>query len=241
MLKVHSIETFGTQEGPGIRLVIFLQGCNFRCVYCHNPDTQSLIGGNEMHTEEILKLLEKQKPYFKDKGGLTVSGGEPLVQRKALADVFKSVKQAGYHTAIDTNGSYIDNDSKELLKNTDLVLLCVKHIDSDWHHKVTGAPINSVLQFADYLEQTGKPIWLRYVLVPGYTDQQEFLHKWGERFANFKTVQRVEILPYHTFGAYKYKLLGVKNPLEGVSPPTQDKINEALNIFKNYFKQVYIR
>jgi pyruvate formate lyase activating enzyme len=241
MLRVHSIETFGTHEGPGIRLVVFLQGCNFRCLYCQNPDTQSVTGGKETETEEILDLLKKQKPYFKDKGGLTVSGGEPLMQRQGLIDLFTGAKNKGFHTALDTNGSILDEATKKLLEVTDLVLLDVKHIDPVWHQKVTNASNNIVLKFAEYRESTEKPMWLRYVLVPGFTDQKPFLHKWGERFLKYKTIQRVEILPYHTLGVYKYKELGRENPLKGVKPPTKEKVQEAYDIFKQYFREVYIR
>lgn len=241
MLRVHSIETFGTHEGPGIRLVVFLQGCNIRCVYCHNPDTQLLNGGKEMQAEEVIALLEKEKPYFKKKGGLTVSGGEPLLQRKALTRLFTLAKKAGFHTALDTNGSILDEFSKDLLKVTDLVLLDVKHIDPAWHKKVTKAPNTVVLKFADYLREVGKPAWFRYVLVPGYTDQEEFLHLWGQHFKEFENVERVEILPFHTFGAYKYEQLGWKNPLKNLKPPPQEKIDNALRIFKQYFPNVFIR
>lgn len=241
MLRIHSVETFGTHEGPGIRLVIFLQGCNMRCVYCHNPDTQSLEGGKEMQPEEVLKLLEKQKPFFKDTGGLTVSGGEPLMQRKELIGLFSLAQKNGFHTALDTNGSFLDEDSKELLRQTDLVLLDVKHIDPKWHQKVTKTPNLVTLHFADYLREINKKTWLRYVLVPGFTDQEKYLHDWGNHFKDFKNIERVEILPFHTFGAYKYEQLGLKNPLQGIKPPTQEIVNNAQNIFKQYFKNVYIR
>lgn len=241
MLQVHSIETFGTHEGPGIRLVVFLQGCNFRCLYCHNPDTRPQKGGKQITSEEIIELLEKQRPYFKNNGGLTVSGGEALLQRQGLTDLFTKAKKAGFNTALDTNGSILDEDSKKLLEVTDLVLLDVKHIDPVWHMKVTGALNEPVLQFAKYLESINKPMRLRYVLVPGYTDQKEFLEKWGAYFKDYKNIKRVEILPFHKFGSYKYKELGIPNPLEDCPVPTQKQIQEALNIFKNYFKSVYIR
>ncbi len=241
MLQVHSIETFGTHEGPGIRLVVFLQGCNFRCLYCHNPDTQSPIGGKEMSSEDIIRLLEKQRPYFKDKGGLTISGGESLLQRHALIDLFTKAKRAGFQTCLDTNGSILDADSKKLLKVTDLVLLDVKHIDPIWHQKVTNASNVVVLQFAEYLESINKPMWLRYVLVPGYTDQEQSLEKWGKHFRKYKNLERVEILPFHKYGFYKYKELGMKNYLENTPVPTQEEIQEAFDIFKKYFKEVYIR
>ncbi|MDP3758233.1 MAG: radical SAM protein, partial [Candidatus Daviesbacteria bacterium] len=153
MLQVHSIETFGTHEGPGIRLVIFMQGCNFRCLYCHNPDTQPTTGGKIMQSGEIIELLEKQRPYFKNKGGLTVSGGESLLQRQGLLDLFTKAKKAGFNTTLDTNGSILDEDTKKLLEVTDLVLLDVKHIDPVWHMTVTKASNEPVLQFAKYLEE----------------------------------------------------------------------------------------
>ena len=241
MLKVHSIETFGTSDGPGIRLVVFLQGCNFRCLYCHNPDTQAMTGGNQTSSEEILDLLKKQKPYFKNKGGLTVSGGEALLQRQALIDLFTKAKKAGFNTVLDTNGSILDEDSKRLLKVTDLVLLDVKHIDPVWHQKVTNASNINVLRFARYLEEKNKPMWLRYVLVPGYTNQEEFLIKWAKYFTKYKTIQRVEILPFHKFGFFKYQKLGIKNPLKNTPTPTKEQINQAYDIFKKHFKKVYIR
>lgn len=241
MLQVHSIETFGTHEGPGIRLVVFVQGCNFKCLYCHNPDTRPIKDAKEMTSEEILKLLEQQKPYFKKNGGLTVSGGEALLQRKALIDLFTKAKKAGFNTTLDTNGSILDDDAKKLLEVTDLVLLDVKHIDPIWHMKVTNASNEIVLQFAKYLEDKGIPMWLRYVLVPGYTDQKEFLEKWGAYFKNYTNIKRVEILPFHKYGFFKYKELGIPNPLEDCPIPTKEEVQQALNIFQKYFKLVYIR
>lgn len=241
MLRVHSIETFGTHEGPGIRLVVFLQGCNFKCLYCHNPDTQNLEGGVELTSENIIELLEKQKPYFKNNGGLTVSGGEPLLQRKGLIDLFTKAKKLGFNIALDTNGSIFDEHTSKLLSVTDLVLLDVKHIDNQWHKKVTGNANIGTLKFASYLENIKKDVWLRYVLVPGLTDQEEFLYKWGQHFKNYKNIKRVEILPLHTFGFYKYKELGRKNPLENTPVPTKEQVQKALNIFKKYFKEVHIR
>ena len=241
MLQVHSIETFGTHEGPGIRLVVFLQGCNFRCLYCHNPDTRPLRGGTLMKSEEIIELLKKQKPYFKDSGGLTISGGESLLQRAGLLDLFTKAKKAGFNTCLDTNGSILDEVTKKLLQATDLVLLDVKHIDPLWHQKVTGASNAPVLKFAKYLESIEKPMWLRYVLVPGYTNQRQFLEKWGAHFRSYKNIERVEILPFHTYGFYKYKELGLENPLEDCPVPTKEQVQEAMDIFKKYFKEVHVR
>lgn len=241
MLQVHSIETFGTHEGPGIRLVVFLQGCNFKCLYCHNPDTQSLKGGVELTSENIIELLEKQRPYFKNNGGLTVSGGEPLLQREGLIDLFTKAKKLGFNIALDTNGSIFDKLTKKLLEVTDLVLLDVKHINPQWHQKVTGNANIGTLKTAKYLLDNKTAMWLRYVLVPGFTDQEEFLHQWGEHFKDYENIKRVEILPLHTFGFYKYKELGRKNPLEDTPVPTKEQIRKALDIFKKYFKEVHIR
>ena len=241
MLRVHSIETFGTHEGPGIRLVVFLQGCNFRCLYCHNPDTQNMTGGTLIQSEEIIDLLEKQKTYFKNNGGLTVSGGEPLLQRQGLIDLFTKVKKAGFNIALDTNGSVFDEHTKKLLEVTDLVLLDVKHIDPALHQKVTNASNTGTLKLAKYLNDINKPVWLRYVLVPGLTNQEEFLHKWGAHFTGYKNIKRVEILPFHTFGFYKYKELGIKNPLKNTPVPQKEEVQKAFDIFKKYFREVHIR
>ncbi len=241
MLKVHSIETFGTHEGPGIRLVVFLQGCHFRCVYCHNPDTWDLKGGQSLSVEKVLTYLDSEMPYFKKKGGLTVSGGEPLVQRKELTKLFKAAKLRGVHTALDTNGYIFDNDTKKLLEYTDLVLLDVKHINPLMHRVVTGMNNSPTLQFAAYLKEIKKPVWLRYVLVPGFTDQIRYLHEWGEAFTGYENVERVEILPYHTYGVYKYKEMGINYKLAGVNPPNTKQIDTASEIFKQYFSSVYVR
>jgi pyruvate formate lyase activating enzyme len=241
-LKVHSIETFGTHEGPGIRLVLFLQGCNFKCVYCHNPDTQDLIGNSSIVSdEEILQLLEKQKPYFKDKGGLTVSGGEPTLQIDSLLALFQKVKKAGFNTALDTNGFIKNEKIQKLYELTDLLLLDIKHIDDNWHQKITGQSNLTVLENAALREKTEKPMWIRYVLVPGYSDQEDYLHQLGLHFKDYKQIKRVEILPYHTLGVYKYEKLGWDYKLKGTNPPTTESINKAKSIFEKYFANVCVR
>lgn len=242
MLRVHSIETFGTHDGPGIRMIVFLQGCNLRCLYCQNPDTQKGGSGKEMTSEDIVALLEKERPYVANNGGgLTVSGGEPLLQREALTDLFTKVQQAGFTTALDTNGSILDEHSKKLLDVTDIVLLDVKHINPKWFTNVTGGDVAKPLAFAEYLERKQKRTWLRYVLVPGYTDQEESLHAWGKHFQSYTTFERIEILPFHQFGFYKYEKMGIKNPLAHVNPPTKEQIQKAYNIFSQYFSTVFIR
>jgi pyruvate formate lyase activating enzyme len=185
-------------------------------------------------------MLEKQRPYFKHGGGLTVSGGEPTLQSKELIDLFKKAKARGFHLALDTNGALISDDVKRLYDLTDLVILDVKHIDDDQHRAVTKASNINVLKNAEYREKTGKPMRLRYVLVPGWTDQPEHLENWAKHFSTFTCLERVEILPYHTFGVHKYASLGLANPLEGVEPPTDAAITKAKTIFTKYLNNVVV-
>lgn len=241
MLRVHSIETFGTHEGPGIRVVVFLQGCHLRCLYCHNPDTWAIKGGKEMENKYILDLLDRAGPYFKEKGGLTVSGGEPLVQRAQLISLFTEAKKKGFNTVLDTNGSILDDFSKRLLEVTDLVLLDIKHINNKVHEQLTQISNEVPLKFAEYCRGIKKDVWLRYVLVPGVTDQAEHLHQWGKQFENYSNIKRVEILPYHTLGVYKYKELGIDYALKNVASPTVESINKTQSIFREYFDTVKIR
>lgn len=241
MLKVHSIETFGTHEGPGIRLVIFTQGCSFRCLYCHNPDTQSLSGGKGRSVSEFVRLAEKQKPYFGSVGGVTVSGGEPTIQAKELLRLFKTLHKQNIHTALDTNGALLNDDVQRLYAETDLLLLDVKHIDEAKHRRLTGMSNLTPLALAEYRESTGKPMWLRYVLVPGYSDDESDQILLGEHFKKYQHIDRMEILPYHTLGAYKYAKLGRKNPLEGVHVPSRETIDRAAAVFERYFHRVVVR
>ncbi len=242
MLKVHSVETFGTHDGPGIRLVVFLQGCPLRCVYCHNPDTQPLSTNKtkEYSVEEIIELLEKQRPYFKQKGGLTVSGGEPTVQAEQLVELFIQAKARGFHVALDTNGVIFSEKVKQLYDLTDIVILDVKHINNDWHRKLTKGSNENVLRNAEYRELSGKPLWLRYVLVPGWTDQPQYLEEWAQFFKDYKTLERVEILPYHTLGVHKYEALGMNYELTGVETPTNQQVADAKKIFETYLPNVVI-
>lgn len=241
MIRVHSIETFGTHEGPGIRFVVFLQGCHLRCLYCHNPDTWNLKGGKEYPVDYILKKAVDEIPYYGKKGGITVSGGEPLLQREALYELFKKAHEEGIHTTLDTNGSVLDDKTKKLLEETDLILLDIKHIDDEHHKKLTGISNYVPLLFADYLELIGKPFWVRYVLVPGYTDQKKFIKKLGEKLSSYKHLERLEILPYHVYGKYKYEALGLSYPLKNVDVPTTSQVEEAQHILSRYIDDVRIR
>lgn len=241
MLKVHSIETFGTHEGPGIRFVVFLQGCYFRCLYCHNPDTQSLEGGTEMGVAELVRRVERQRAYFGKSGGVTVSGGEPTIQAKELTRFFRELRMRGIHTALDTNGALLNDDTKRLYAETDLLLLDTKHIDEEKHRTLTGMSNRNTLELAAYREETGKPMWLRYVLVPGYSDDPVDLERLGQHFNRYRHIERMEILPYHTLGAFKYEKLGRKNPLAGVQPPSPEVVAQAKEIFEKYFDRVEVR
>lgn len=241
MLRIHSLETFGTHEGPGIRFVVFLQGCHLRCLYCHNPDTWKLDGGTQYQVKDILEKVIDQKPYFGTKGGITVSGGEPLIQREELAKLFKECRASGINTTLDTNGSILDHKTKELLKETDLVLLDIKHIDNAQHKKVTGISNYVPLQFLDYLEFIGKKYWIRYVLVPGLTNQKKALHQLGEKLASLKYMERIEILPYHTYGTYKYKEMGLDYTLTKTLPANVTQVTEAQSILRHYIANVKTR
>ncbi len=241
MLRLHSIETFGTNEGPGIRVILFLQGCHFRCLYCHNPDTQSLSGGKPYSAKALMELILRQKPYFKDRGGVTVSGGEPLIQAKGLIELFRLCRKNGISTCLSTNGNFLDDTVKTLLDLTDLVLLDLKHIDSEKHRKLTGFPNETPLRFSDHLRRIGKRMWLRLVLVPGHTDDPADLERLGKHFRDFQNIEELCILPYHTLGVYKYAELGIPYALANVHPPSREDVEKAKTLLAPYFKTVSIR
>ena len=239
-LRVHSIESFGTHDGPGIRMVVFVQGCQFRCLYCANPDTMDIKGGHFLELDEIVERAVKQKVYFKNTGGVTVSGGEPLLQRSILKKLFERLHRENIHTVLDSNGRLIDQQAKDLLEVTDLLLLDVKHFNNVWHKKLTGLSNTSTLKLAEYRESTGKPMWLRYVLVPGWSDQGEHLHELGQHFEKYQNIERVEILPYHQLGVHKWEVMGMDYKLKNVNPPDAQKLNKTAAIFRQYFKEVRV-
>ncbi len=232
--RVHSFESFGTVDGPGIRFVVFLQGCPMRCLYCHNPDTWSVSAGTEYTAEDVAGRVLKYKNYFTGGGGVTVSGGEPLMQAEFVAALFAALKDKGIHTALDTSGALYDEDRPEafssLLSLTDLVLLDIKHIDDGEHIKLTGRSNKNILAFARRLAELGKNVWIRHVLVPGITDDDGCLTRLKAFISSLGNVSRVEVLPYHTMGAVKYKKLGIPYPLEGVLPPSPERIKNAKEI-----------
>ena len=230
-MKIHSIETFGTHEGPGIRLVIFLQGCNLNCAYCHNPDAINLKGVQEMSIAEIIEKLDDQKPYFANGGGLTISGGEPTLQAKELIELFEAAQKKGYHTALDTNGIIFTEETKKLYELTDLALIDLKHFDLDWHKKLTGQGNENVFKNIEYRELLKKPFWIRYVLVPSWTDQSEYLEAAAKYLSQFKYLEQLEILPYHGLGIHKYKELGIEYRLKEVLPASSEDVDKAVTIF----------
>ncbi|MFY0608419.1 MAG: pyruvate formate lyase-activating protein [Cyclobacteriaceae bacterium] len=239
-LKIHSIESMGTYDGPGIRMVVFLQGCPFACVYCANPDTMDCEGGEWYGIDKIVEEANHMKAYFKSGGGVTVSGGEPCVQAKQLVKLFTKLQAAGIHTCLDTNGHVFNHYVEDLLEVTDLVLLDVKHIDSAVHERITGRTNEKTLQFADYLEKTGKPFWLRYVLVPGLSDEPRHLHDLGAHFENFTQLRKLEIQPYHKLGVHKWEHMGMEYPLKDVPENTEEQLAIAKSIFEGYIPNVVI-
>lgn len=240
MIKVHSYESMGTFDGPGLRLVVFLQGCNFRCLYCANPDTISVGGGIATEPEEIVRMALSQKAFFGKKGGVTFSGGEPTLQAKALIPIFRRLKEEGIHTCLDSNGSIWNENVEELLGLTDLVLLDVKQINAIRHRSLTGHGNEQTLCLASWLEKQSKPFWLRYVLVPGYSDSEEDIVNLGEVLGGNKMIQRVEILPYHTLGVHKYEAMKQEYLLQEVKENTPEQIEHVANLFKHYFSTVYV-
>lgn len=230
--RIHSFESFGTVDGPGIRFVIFMQGCPLKCKYCHNRDTWDVSKGVEYSVESVMQQIMRLKPYMDvSSGGITVSGGEPLLQTPFITELFKEAKAKKIHTALDTSGSLPLTDKiKELLNFTDLVLLDIKHIDNQKCIDLTGAPNTNTLNFATYLSEHSIPIWIRQVLVPGFTDNENDLKKLKQFIDTLKTVQKVEILPYHNLGKFKWDELGKKYDLENVSAPTKEQIEKCKNI-----------
>ncbi|MBB3696139.1 pyruvate formate lyase-activating protein [Flammeovirga yaeyamensis] len=239
-IRIHSIETFGTHDGPGIRFIVFVQGCQFRCLYCHNPDTFDVKGGKFVTLDEIEKRVLRQRPYFGDDGGITISGGEPLLHRTKILTLFKRLKEKGIHTCLDSNGRLVNKQVEELLEYTDLLMLDVKHINDDCHHKLTSVSNGPTLKLAEMREKQGKPMWIRYVLVPGWSDQEEYLHELGQHFKDYKTIEKIEIQPYHKLGVHKWEAMGMEYGLEGVEPPTKEQIEKTVEIFSQYFKEVHV-
>ena len=230
--KVHSIESFGTVDGPGIRFVLFLQGCHLQCKYCHNRDTWDINGGEYKSVDEIVEKINRYKNYIiPSGGGVTVTGGEPLIQASFVLELFKKLKENGIHTCVDTSGMFALTDGiKEVLKYTDLVLLDIKHIDDEKCKELVGVSNKKELEFARYLSDNNIKMWIRQVLVPGYTDDGQDLLKLKNFLSTLKTVEKIQILPYHNMGKYKWEKLGLEYPLEGVREANQEDVDIAKKI-----------
>ena len=236
--RVHSIESFGLVDGPGVRSVVFLKGCNLRCRYCHNPDTWTKEGGEEWEAESLFQKLYRFKPYWKNKGGITVSGGEAMLQMEFVTDLFSIAKKYDIHTALDTSGGpfcmepdYLESFQK-LMDVTDLFILDMKEMDPERHKALTGQDNRNILEFARYLSAHKKPMWIRHVLVPGLTDSRESLEALYDFIRELKSVERVEILPYHTMGVHKWEALGIPYSLKNVLPPTEEEVRRAEEILR---------
>jgi pyruvate formate lyase activating enzyme len=235
--RIHSIETCGTVDGPGLRYVIFTQGCLLRCQFCHNPDTWKLNEGNEKTVEEIVEDIKDYLPFFQASGGgVTVSGGEPLLQVEFLIELFQELKNIGVHTTIDTSGGCFTRSPhflkklNQLLSLTDLVLLDLKHIDSEKHRVLTGMSNEHILDLAEYLSNQKVPVWVRHVLVPSINDYDEDLTALRKFIETLSNVEKIEVLPYHQMGVYKWKNLGLEYKLADVAPPSEDRVKNAVDI-----------
>ncbi|WP_233711223.1 pyruvate formate-lyase-activating protein [Lederbergia citrisecunda] len=240
--RIHSVESCGTVDGPGLRYVIFTQGCLLRCLYCHNPDTWTFGNGEgkEISVDELMKDIKDYLPFLQaSNGGVTVSGGEPLLHVDFLIDLFTECKKLGIHTAIDSSGGCFTRKERfihsldRLMEVTDLVLLDLKQIDEKKHKNLTSVSNKHILDFAHYLQEKKKPVWVRHVLVPGLTDDEEDLKRLGAFIRTLTNVEKVEILPYHQLGVYKYEALGIEYPLKGVETPADEKVRWAYNILTN--------
>ena len=240
---IHSVESFGTVDGPGLRFVVFCQGCPMRCKYCHNPDTWEVGKGTRMSAQELIDQYERNKAFY-TRGGITVTGGEPLMQIDFLLELFTLAKEKGIHTCIDTSGAvYREGESAynrkldALMKLTDLVMLDIKHIDELAHRELTGMSNGGVLAFARYLESRGVDLWIRHVLVPGITDDEDALARLGAFIGGLKNLKALDVLPYHTMGEAKYQQLGIGYPLEGVPPASKDQAQRAREVILKSLKE----
>ncbi len=233
---IHSIETFGSVDGPGVRFIVFMQGCPMRCQYCHNPDSWKTRVGEQMTTDELLEKALRYRTYWGDKGGITVSGGEALMQMEFVTELFEKAHAMGINTCLDTSAQpftrkspWFDNFQK-LMAVTDTILLDIKHIDNEEHRKLTRFSNENILDCARYLSEIAKPVWIRHVLVPGITDNGAYLHRLHDFLSTLKNIERIDVLPYHTLGTFKYEKLGIEYPLANVPTPTKERVDNARKI-----------
>ena len=233
---IHSLESFGSVDGPGVRFIIFTTGCAMRCQFCHNPDTWEMSKGTEYTADELLKRAVRYRSYWGVEGGITVSGGEPLLQIDFVTELFEKAHAMGIHTTLDTSGNPFTREEpffskfQKLMEVTDLLLVDIKHIDDEQHKILTGHSNKNILDMTRYLSDIKKPIWIRHVLVPERSDKDEYLHQLRNFIDSLDNVEKVEVLPYHTLGVYKWKELGYDYQLEGIDPPTDERVANAKQI-----------
>lgn len=227
---IHSIETFGAVDGPGVRYVVFLQGCGLKCLYCHNPDSWKMKEGEIKTDRELLDDILEYKSFIK-RGGVTFSGGEPLLQPEFLLSMIRGCKKNGLHTAIDTAGVVDLAISKPIIEEADLIMLDVKAIDEDVFFDLTGGNLKKTIATLDFCEAIGKPVWIRHVLLPGYTLVKERMQKLAEFLKAYQCIEKIELLPFHKLGEYKWEELGREYRLYDVSVPTEQEVGEAKKIF----------
>jgi pyruvate formate lyase activating enzyme len=229
--RIHSFESFGTVDGPGIRFIVFMQGCPLRCVYCHNRDTWDAKGGSEYTVDEVMVELKKYASYMRfSGGGITVTGGEPTLQAEFVTGLFRKCREEGIHTALDTSG-FADLDRvRELLSFTDLVLLDIKHAVEEKHRLITGVGSEKIRRFAYYLSEQGIPAWIRYVLVPGLTDDEADLQLAARFISELKNVEKVEVLAYHNMGQFKWESMEQQYMLADIKEPTPEQMKKAREI-----------
>lgn len=240
--NIHSIETCGTVDGPGIRFVIFMQGCPLRCQYCHNPDTWQTDTNKLITVDEIMQKYDGVKEFVQS-GGITVTGGEPLLQIDFVTELFKVAKAHGIHTALDTSGITFNQENTEninnLLKYTDLILLDIKHIDDEEHKKLTGASNKNILAFAQYLSEKEIPVWIRHVVVKDITLNEKYLKELGKFLATLNNIKALDILPYHNMAIPKYESLGINYPLKNTPPTSKEEAINARNIILQEYKKFH--
>ena len=224
--RIHSFQSLGTVDGPGIRFVVFMQGCNLRCGCCHNPDTWDINGGEEFSAKEVVSKAERFKSYFKDNGGITVSGGEPLLQSKFIFELFSLCKEKGINTCLDTSGSILNNDAKNLLKVTDRVLLDVKYVDNDKYLKHVGCKLDNVIEFLAYVNELNIPVTVRQVIIPTINSDVESVTKLKDLVKQFPSVDKIELLPFKKICEVKYKKMGIPFPFESIPTPTEELMQQ---------------
>jgi len=227
--RLHSFETFGAVDGPGIRTVVFLQGCPARCIYCHNPDSWDPKAGREVETEEIGNVAKRAITYYGKEGGVTFSGGEPLLQGEFLVQTIRALKEEGINSIIDTSATFMDEFTEAAIEECQMVLLDVKHSDQNKFKEIAGTDQNTLLKIIDLINKHKKPVWIRQVIVPGLNDSKENIEELNSFMKKINHVEKVELLPYHTLAVDKYEKMGIPYRLKDVSPMDKNKIKELRN------------